>query len=601
VGALDPAGFVRATAPFDALPPALFDVAARALEVGFHPAGTVLVRRGGAPLDHLYVIRKGSVRLERHSQTLRVVEEGETFGYTSLLTGEATLDVVVEEDLLAYRIPGDVFRRLLGDARFAGHFAAGLADRLRTSLAESPVATFQPDLARPVRELLRGPPVWVGPDATVGDAARTMRAEGMSSVLVATDPPAIVTDRDFRNRVLAEGLGAETPVARVASSPLRTISAQLSLSDAWAALLDAGVHHLPAVEGGAIVGVVTSTDLLRVSAQGPMAVLRRVERLAGRDKLGGYARMVAEMASSLLAGGLEVRGIAGLVARLNDALVRRILRWAEEELGPPPAPFAWVALGSEGRMEQTLLTDQDNALVHADEDGRGGPYWARLAERVVGDLQAAGFPPCPGGFMATRLAGPLSEWRARFGGWLDAPEPQALLAAAIVFDFRRVAGTLELEPLEALADAAADRPVFLRYLTRAALGFRPPPALLLRVRGDASRVDLKAQGLAPVVGLARCYALEARVRARGTLDRLAAARAAGLLDDDVEENAAEAYRFLLGLRLRRQLRQLEAGEPASSGVALAELSGLERTHVKDALRAVRVLQDRAVHHFRLDF
>ena len=141
--ALDPVAFVRSTPPFDSLAPDLFAGVARSLEVVYHPTGTKLVTVGEKPLEHLYVIRKGAVRLERGGQTIQELEEGETFGYTSLITGKATLDGVVEEDLLAYRIPGEEFRRLLGDARFAAHFAAGLATRLEASLEQSPVATFR--------------------------------------------------------------------------------------------------------------------------------------------------------------------------------------------------------------------------------------------------------------------------------------------------------------------------------------------------------------------------------------------------------------------------------------------------------------------------
>ena len=175
------------------------------------------------PLKHLYVIRKGAVRLERGGQTLQVLEEGETFGYTSLITGKATLDGVVEEDLLAYRIPGEEFHRLLSDARFAGHFAAGLATRLESSLEHSPVATFRVDLAAPVETLVRRAAVWVDAAATVGDAARVMVEQRVSSVLVRGETPGIVTDRDFRIRVLAQGLGPETPVARVLSRPVKTV------------------------------------------------------------------------------------------------------------------------------------------------------------------------------------------------------------------------------------------------------------------------------------------------------------------------------------------------------------------------------------------
>src|SRR5512138_3149439 len=209
---LDPVAFVRGTPPFDALPAPAFEDAAKALEIVFHPTGTRLLARGGEPSEHLYVIRKGAVRLEREGQTLQVLEEGEIFGFTSLISGKATIDVSVEEDLLAYRLPRREFEALLAHAPFAGHFASGLAERLRNSLERSQVVSFQPDLAVPVATLLRGAVVRVPPDAQVGEAARLMAERRVSSVLVDSDPAGIVTDRDFRRRVLAAGKGPATPV-----------------------------------------------------------------------------------------------------------------------------------------------------------------------------------------------------------------------------------------------------------------------------------------------------------------------------------------------------------------------------------------------------
>lgn len=597
----DPTAFLRATAPFRALPAALFEEAARSADIAFHPAGAWLARAGEKPFEHLHVIRKGSVRLERDGQTIQLLEEGESFGYTSLFAGKATLDVVVEEDLVAYRIPGDVFRRLLADAAFAGHFAEGLSERLKASLAQAPVAIFRPDLTLDVQQVLRETAVWVDAGATAGEAARRMREARVTSVLVRGDPPAIVTDRDLRNRVLAEGLGPEVKVASIATPSPRTVAAGTPLHEAWAKLLEAGVHHLPVMDGGIVVGVLTATDLLRCSAQGPMAVLRRVERLATRERLPGYGRTVAEMAAALLAGGLDATLIASFVARLNDTLLERIVRMAEAELGPAPVPWAWLALGSEGRKEQTLLTDQDDALVFADGGEAERPWFEAFAARVAEDLRAAGFPDCPGGYMAGRWMGPLDEWRRRFAGWIDAPSPEALLHAAVFFDFRRVAGTLDVAPLGDVIASAPARAVFLRFLARAALDFHPPPALVLRLRGDSSVVDLKAQGIAPVVLLARCYGIELGGAARSTLERIEAAAAAGNLSQDVAGNVADAYRFLLGLRLRLQLRSLAGGGIAGHSVALADLSAVERSRIKDALRAVRAFQEAGVHHFRTDF
>ena len=596
---MDEASILRSIPPFDALPRERFDEAARAAVERRFPAGAWLAHAGGEPMQHLFVIREGSVRIERHGQTVQVLEEGETFGYTSLITGKATFDVVVEEALVAFELPAAVFRRLEEDPRFAAHFAAGLGERLRASLEQSPVAAFQPDLSSEAGRLVRGPPIWVGPDATVVEAARAMRDHRISSVLVRGDPPGILTDRDLRSRVVAEGLGGDVPVARVATRPLWTMPEETPVYEAWMALVDQERHHLALVRDGEVVGVVTSTDLMRSSAQGPVAAIRAVERLASRDGLRGYGARVAEMVSALLAARLDPVMIAGLVARLNDALLRPILRWAEADLGPAPAPWAWLALGSEGRKEQTLLTDQDNALAFAD-DGAGARAWFQaFAGRVNDDLEAAGFPRCRGGYMARNWLGTVAEWRERFRTWIHQPSQQGLLEAAIFFDHRRVAGRLDLEPLQEEVAAAGDQPIFLRAMAAEALRFAPPQMLLLRMRGGASVVDLKKQGISPIVFLARCYALETRSRARHTLDRIDAAVRAGLLDAEAGGNVSEAYRFLVGLRLRLQLRMLVAGRPVVDEVALSELTPLERTRLKESFRAVKAWQDLAAYHHRI--
>ncbi len=596
----DPAAYLRSLPPFDGLPADLFADAARAVQVSFHPSGDVLVRAGGAPLRHLHVIRKGAVRLESEGRILQALEEGEIFGHTSLLGHEAALDVIVVEDLVSYRLPAETFDLLMSDARFARHFASRAAERLQASVAGAALPAFRADLAVEVGAIAPRAPVWIAPETTAGEAARLMRRERISSVLVRGDTPGILTDRDLRGRVLAEGRGPGTPARDVRSAPLRTVPATTPVYAAWARLLEAGVHHLPLTRGGEIVGIVTSTDFLRHSAPGPIALLRTVERLPSRDALRGWADRVADLSFSLLASGLDAITIAGFVARLNDALVRRILAWAEEDLGPPPAPYAWVVLGSEGRMEQTLLTDQDNALVYAD-GGQALPGWfERLAERAGQDLVAAGFPECPGGYMARRWLGPLAEWVQRFRGWIEVPNPQALLASSIFFDFRRVGGALEVGALDALLLAARHRPAFLRLFAGAAMATHPPPRLLLRLRGEASRVDLKAHGLSPVVYLARCYGLEAGSLARTTLERLDAAARAGLVAEEEHATVAEAFRFFLGLRLRLQLEARARRAPMPTDVALADLTALERTRLKEALRAIATWHDHARHRYQID-
>jgi CBS domain-containing protein len=466
-------------------------------------------------------------------------------------------------------------------------------------VGRSDLAAARPDLSIEVQRIAPREPVWVEADVPVGEAARTMRRERISSLLVRGDPAGILTDRDLRGRVLAEGRGPSTPVGEVCSRPLRTIAATAPVHVAWASLLDGRVHHLPLTRGERIVGMVTSTDFLRHTAPGPIALLRGVERLADRGELAGYAQRVAHMCASLRASGLDALVIAGFVARLNDALLRRILEWAERHLGAPPAPYALVVFGSEGRMEQTLLTDQDNALVYADDGASGADWYRRLGEHVVEDLVAAGFPECPGGYMAREWFAPSSGWAARFRGWTDVPSPEALLVSSIFFDFRSVGGALDLEPLEAILAAAQRKVPFLRLFARTSMEFHPPARLLLRLRGESSVVDLKAHGVSPVVFLARCLGLEAGTRARSTVERLGAAARAGLLPEEQRATVVEAFRFLLGLRLRRQLEAVSRGAAPSNKVALADLDALERTRLKEAFRAIEQLQEHARLHYQL--
>ena len=595
---LDPRSFLRGTPPFDVLTAEAFEQAAGALEIAYFPQGTRILSADGAPSDALYVVRKGLVRLEKSGETSAVLEEGDFFGY-SVMTGQVSADVVVEEDLLAYRIPEAVFRQLLAWAPFARFFTQGLAERLRHQPAFSAETACGGNILLPVGSLAERPPVTVPAEATVLEAARVMRDEGVSSVLLLSDPPAIVTDRDLRNRVLAAGLGPDTPARVVASSPIRTVPYGTPVYGAWQAMLEHGIHHLPLERDGRIVGVVTSTDLMRHQSHGPVLTFKRVERMRSRDALRTYGTDLAQMVAALVKSGLPATHIARLVSHLNDALVRRLLVWAERDLGEPPCPYAFLVFGSEGRFEQTLLTDQDNAIVYRDGDETARSYFRRLAHKVVADLVSAGFPPCPGGYMATNHAGSLSEWVDRFGAWIDTPKAEAILAAGIFFDHRSAGGGLDLAPLaDVLARAQRNAP-FLSHLARGAIAFRPPLGAFRRLARETGGVDLKTGGTAPILGLARRWALDAGVRATPTVERLRAATAAGLLDPESAEALEEAYVFLLGLRLREQIRALSEERTPGNHVAVDALSPSERRHLKEAFLAVRNAQKDAIARYQV--
>jgi CBS domain-containing protein len=454
------------------------------------------------------------------------------------------------------------------------------------------------ELTTPIGSLVLAPAVVVSPEATAADAARAMRDADATAALVTDEPPGIVTHRDLAERILAAGLDLGTPVRAVMSRPLELFPAGMPVFEALRRVLELGVHHLPVTRGKQVVAILRDTDLLRHQLRSPLPLLDRIEAIRALDETpSDYSREVAGVAETLLSGGLGVAQIGGVLAAVSDGLTRRLLTLGERELGPPPCPYAWIVLGSEGRREQVLLSDQDNALVYLEDAADAGAYFHSLAELVVAALLEAGFPRCPGDYMATRWCKPLAHWEADFAQWVEVPEPQALLEAQIFLDFRPVHGELSLEPLDRMLAAGGRRALFLHNLARAVLRFRAPVGRLGRIRMADGQIDLKAGGIGAIVMLARLYALAAGALPRPTLERLEAAAHAGTLSRAGAEILGESFRFLTRLRLQEQLRSLRRGEEPSNQVRPEDLSPLERRRLGEALRAVRKQQEAAALRF----
>jgi len=455
-------------------------------------------------------------------------------------------------------------------------------------------------LALPVKHLIKQPPLFVPAGASIAQAAQAMQQARVGSVLVASEPPGIVTDRDLRGRVLAARLGADTVVEQVMSRPLVTIDADAPAFTALRLMLDDNLHHLPVVQEGKIVGVISATDLLLHQGRNPLYLRAVIESWDGTRAL-HYADEIANLVRKLFDSGVAAIHIAQIISSLNDALVKRLVALAVEMLGPAPTPFAWIVFGSEGRLEQTLLTDQDNALIYQDDSAAAGQYFTALAKRVVDALIDAGFPACAGGFMATRWCKPLAAWQELFTDWIRLPQPQALLDASIFFDFRTVAGGLSLESLEKIVVAAKSQRLFLTHMARGALDFFPPLGFFNRLRSTNGKVDLKKGAIAPTVGLARVAALAAGSRERSTLERLQVAKVDGqLLSRDDATALGEIFPAMFQLRLRAQLAALTASTAVDHTVQLAELSSLELRHLKEALIIIKDIQNNIRAAWQLD-
>ncbi len=435
--------------------------------------------------------------------------------------------------------------------------------------------------ATPVRAVMSSPVLMVEPSVTCREAAGLMRERRVSSVLVlGRDGPGVLTDRDLRSRLVAEGRPADTVVAEVASYPALVVGADVTCAEAQLEMLAAGVHHLPVVEGGRVVGMVTSTDLHTLEARSPLAVRSAVDRSATVPEVAAAMTELPASVARMLGDGAGPREVGRVVATVTDRVQRRLLDLAFAELGRPEGDFAWLCFGSQARREQTVLTDQDTGLVLPDG---GGPEvetaWAAVAAWVTDALEQVGYPRCRGGVMASEplWRHDLAGWRARLDGLVRQPSEHHLLESAIVFDARVVTGSVTAADLLGPTLARTVRDAMFR-------------GRLARV-ATTHQLDLKRGALLPVADLARLTAVARGGPEVGTDERLEAAAETGAMSRDLSATLRAGYTLALGLRLQRHAELFAAGESLSNHVDPVALDPWVRAELKEYFKAVRVAQE----------
>jgi CBS domain-containing protein len=426
-----------------------------------------------------------------------------------------------------------------------------------------------------------------------------MAREAISSILVRGDDLlGIVTDRDLRTKVIAGGTDPSAAVAEVMTTPVITVRGDAMADEALRLMLEHGIHHLPVTGAdGSVTGVVTDTDLLGLERSVPFTFLRNLDRAETSDDVLALMADLPSVVIPLVEAETDPVDIGHVIASAIDATTRRLIHVAIADLGDPPGPWAWLALGSEARHEQSLVTDQDHALVFS---APGVPaeeteaYFAELARRVTDGLVEAGIPRCRGGVMAETDA-----WRADRETWTQTFREQLALSdvggtafSNIALDYRRVAGALDIETtLDGLVRKAAAEGWLVRKLASSALELRPPTGFVRGslVHWDGARAgafDVKRGGVTPITNLARTFAVASGASSNRTIDRLRAAASLGALDLDLAVGLEEAFRLLWRIRLRHQVTQRRAGDPADDLVDPGALGPLTRRSLREAFKVI---------------
>ncbi|MEM9843575.1 MAG: DUF294 nucleotidyltransferase-like domain-containing protein [Pseudomonadota bacterium] len=556
----------------------------------------------GAALPGLFIVEHGTIDI--FSAQDNVVSHrgpGDIMGERGLLRdGLAMLTAKVSEPADLLILPADQFFHLTRNVPEIGAWFERATPSTSTT-DESPYAAGL--MAIQVADLMAKDLLTCSATASVRDVAEIMRAHRVSSVLVMQDTAlqGIVTVHDLVNKVLAEGLGGDMIVGDVMTANPITIGPEEVGLDAMLIMGERRISHLPvADDAGRIVGMIGRTDLFRQQSATASHMASEIVSAETAGEMGRVMRRLPDLLTHLTAAGTRPAAICRRITDLTDVITRRLLVLAEARLGPAPVPYVWAACGSQGRREQTGVSDQDNCLIIDDRmTQEHEPYFKKLADFVCDGLNETGFVYCPGEMMASnpRWRQPAKVWRKYFADWVSEPDEEAQMLASVMFDLRPISGetslfdTLQSKTLK----MAKENSIFVRHMIGNSLKHTPPLSFfgglsLIRSGEHKNRLDLKLAGVVPIVDLGRVYALKGAISALNTRERIKIAGEKGVLSGVGARDLLDAYDLIAETRLRHQALQIQAGNAPDNFFDPTQGSELERNHLRDAFMVVKTMQ-----------
>lgn len=618
---------LRRFAPFDRMERDHLVWLAQRLSLGYYAKGEVVASPEQGVASRFLVIKQGVVQGEQ--DVVRAQEdaawlelhEGECFPLGALLSKRAVTGTYrAKQDVFCYELAAADFHELI---RLSPPFQDFCTRRIASLLEQSKQviqaqyaqsSSEQQSLSSPLSAIIRRDPVTCAPVTPVRSVLETMHALGIGSMVAVDDgkPIGIFTLHDVLNRVALAQIDLDQPIIGIMSTHLTTLPPQALAYEAALEMAKQGFRHVLVTQDGKLVGIISEKDLFtlqRVGLRQISAAIRGANDIAALRHAAGDIR---QLAHNMMAQGVAAEQLTQFISTLNDLLTVRIIELECSAAGimesPLCAGFCWIALGSEGRYEQTLNTDQDNGIIFQVPEGATAEQVRAqllpIARRINEALDACGFPLCKGNIMASNPQWCLSlgEWKDTFSAWIDQGNPVALLNASIFFDFRPLYGRQELavELRHWLMGKAAANPRFLHQMAANALRNRPPLGLMRDfVVGEENKLDLKLNGFTPFVDAARIFSLAANVPHTNTVQRLRMS-AAKLGFTPAETGAwVDALHFIQLLRLRRQHEEIQNGSALDNLIDPDTLNDLDRRILKEAFRQARKLQARLALDYHL--
>jgi CBS domain-containing protein len=614
--------------PFSLLSREEFESIGAYLRYQTAPKDTVLLIQEISPVDTFCIITAGAARFYfefNFTETLKKdLKAGDSFGGISILLNEgiATKTLRVLEDSVLLALDAGHFLALCEKNEaftefFTNAFGKSMINRTYAGIISRQVKNKElnlPFFNQPISAMYR-PVIGAchGHDS-IATASRMMAQANSSALLVKSDAKieGIVTDADLRDRAIAGEVDLSSPVRAIMSSPVISLSDDSQVYQVFLEMIEKDVRHLVLVNQlGEITGIITEKDIITAQANSTYLLIKTVKSAKNIRQLENIHSRLTRMLLNPIQNGSSTEYLTKLITAFSDAIIDKVVTFALEELGPAPCAFVFMIMGSEGREEQTFISDQDNAIVYRDirdstEAEKAKIYFNRLAERICDQLNVAGYKLCDGNNMAKnpQWCQPLTVWKEYFYQWTHAAKPKDLLYSSIFFDFRGVWGDTSLSDKlkDYLFRLIEKWPGFLRSLSENALCFKPPVTLFGRFMVEKEGeykgcFDIKI-ALLPIIDFARVYSLQNRIADTNTLRRLFKLHKMRIIDDEEFRDLVQTYNYLMRLRFLRQITVIidERRKPDNC-IDPARLSYLDRAMLKKVFNRIKKFQQR----LELDF
>lgn len=571
------------------------------MDIAYYPKGTVLIDPENLQ-KYFFIIIKGEVREFSDDEILTEYHSMDSFDADSLMYSKTNNSFIVSEDLICYQLTKKGFLSLLdSNQKFKNFYLNNLSQKIQTLKQKKYSSEFSTFMVARVNEGYLHEPCVVKSDATLLEGIQKSIELKSSSIIVEKDGKyGIITDSDLKSKVLFNGCDLQEKVSDFARFPFICVNDDDFLFNALLTLTKHSIKRVGVMKEGKLVGVLEQIDLLSYFANQSHLASVKIKRAKTIEDLKTASSDLLNIIKALSAKGVKVNYIAKLIAELNVKIYEKLFQMTiPEDLADK---CALVVMGSEGRAEQIIKTDQDNALIIKNGINKEEyyPYMQRFSETLI-DF---GFPKCEGNIMVSNpyWCKNFGEYKEELATWVENPDMDSYMNLSIFFDSCFAAGdeTLLKELKKELFKGVENKDVFMAYFAKLALSFETPIGVFSGFMSRKNRVDIKKGGIFPIVQGIRALSLKNSIEAPSTVKRIKQLSKKGVLEKDLADELLEAFDALGTIRLKNQLKNISAGEKADNILQTDHLGKLERDLLKDSFRIVDRFKKFITRHFKLD-